>query len=99
MWQATWETLQYVVYGILGIGGLGIILSLVLIIGFYMVLGGKTGGSVRKKSFLIAFGFLLVFIGLLLTQLPRSDPWVGLISPMVMIVGFVFLGTGYRIQV
>jgi hypothetical protein len=86
-------------YGALGIGAIGVILSLVLIIGFYIVLGGKTGGSVRKKSFLIAFGFLLVFVGLILTQLPKTDPWVGLISPTVMIVGFTFLGTGYRIQV
>ncbi|NMC04094.1 MAG: hypothetical protein GYA24_02720 [Candidatus Lokiarchaeota archaeon] len=94
-----WNVLEYVMYGVLGIGAIGILLSLVLIIGFYFVLGGKTGGSVRKKSFLIAFGFLLVFVGLLLTQLPRTDPWIGLISPTVMIIGFTALGTGYRIQV
>jgi hypothetical protein len=99
MWASAWQTLEYVMYGALGIGAIGVILSLVLIIGFYIVLGGKTGGSVRKKSFLIAFGFLLVFVGLILTQLPKTDPWVGLISPTVMIVGFTFLGTGYRIQV
>ncbi|MEX2680480.1 MAG: hypothetical protein Q6373_002685 [Candidatus Sigynarchaeota archaeon] len=93
-----WNVLEYVMYGVLGIGGIGFILALVLIIGFYMYLGGKTSGSVRKKSFLIAFGFMLVFIGLVLTQLPKDNPWMGLVSPTVMIVGFVFLGTGYRIQ-
>jgi len=94
-----WEPLQYVMYGVLGIGAIGLILALVLIIGFYLVLGAKTSGSVRKKSLLIAFGFMLVFIGLVLTQLPKDNPWMGLISPTMMIVGFVFLGTGYRIQV
>ncbi|MBN2152670.1 MAG: hypothetical protein JW839_14560 [Candidatus Lokiarchaeota archaeon] len=95
-----WETLEYAMYGVLGIGAIGLVLALVLIIGFYLVLGGKTSGSVRKKSILIAFGFMLVIIGLLLTQLPKEgNPWIGLISPSVMIVGFIFLGTGYRIQI
>ena len=66
--------------------------------GFYLVLGVKASGSIRKKSFLIAFGFILVFTGLFLTQLPGSEAWISLISPSVMILGFILLVTGYRIQ-
>jgi len=98
--DASWKALIYPMYAICVLGILGALLFMLLIVGFYMVLGFKTGGSVRKKSLLIAFGFMLVFVGLALTQVSKGyGPWVSLLSPSVMIIGFVFLGTGYRIQV
>ena len=72
-----WDFLQYLMYGVCGIGFIGailfVILFVILIIGFYAVLGIKTSGTVRKKSLFISFGFLLVYVGLILTQAPDIE--------------------------
>jgi hypothetical protein len=98
--DASWKALYYPMIAICVLGILGTLLFILLIVGFYMVLGFKTSGSIRKKSLLIAFGFICVFVGLALTQVSKGyGPWVSLLSPSVMLVGFAFLVTGYRIQV
>ncbi len=97
MGSDTWNLLTIVMDVIGGFGILGAILFALLIIGFYVILGIKGSGFVRKKSTFIWLGFLLVFIGLGLTQM--REGWFSLISPLTMILGFIFLASGYQMEI
>ncbi len=93
----TWIILTIIMDFIAGVGFLGAGLFIVLIIGFYVVLGVKGSGFVRKKSTFIWLGFLLVFVGLALTQVRGG--WLSLFSPITMILGFIFLVSGYQMEI
>ena len=92
-----WNVLNVVMNVICAIGIVGAILFAFLIIGFYVILGIQGSGIVRKKSTFIWLGFVLVFIALGLTQI--REGWLALLSPIVMILGFVFLTLGYRMEI
>lgn len=95
--SVTWNLLTIIMDIIGGLGILGAILFALLIIGFYVILGIQGSGIVKKKSTFIWLGFILVFVGLGLTQMRGG--WLNLLSPITMILGFILLASGYQMEI
>ncbi|HMF34041.1 MAG TPA: hypothetical protein VKK79_21630 [Candidatus Lokiarchaeia archaeon] len=95
--SSLWNVLFGIMIAIIVVGGLGAVLFILIIIGFYTLLAIKGSGFVRKKSAFISIGFILTFVGLALTQVKGG--WWSLLSPVTMIIGFLLLAAGYRLQI
>ena len=70
----------------------------------YLYVGLKGTGQIKKNSFVIVFGFLIFFIGILLNSttvreilgILGSTSITAIISPLVLIIGFTLLARGFQ---
>ena len=81
------------------IGGLGVLLSLIGSFWFYVRLGLKSTGILRQKGFLIGFGILAMYIGILAGQLLGDlGEWFLVAEPILICVGAWMCIRGLQIQ-
>jgi hypothetical protein len=97
-WNEYWT---YVAYPGIGLFAISALISMFGSFIFYIRLGMKATGSIKKKGFLIGFGMILIYASLIIgSQVSQKiGGWAGaILGPGVMIIGGSMVLIGHRIQ-
>jgi hypothetical protein len=94
VWEDYWTYIAFVGVGIFGFSALFSMFGSFL---FYLRLGIKSTGIIRKKGFLIGFGIIFLYIGILVGT--SLDDWMSIVfGPGIMIVGGIMVLIGHKIE-
>jgi hypothetical protein len=93
-WDEYWT---WAAYPGVGIGGLGVVISIIGSFWFYIRLGLKSTGMIRTKGYLIGFGIFLMYIGILVGQF--MEGWLVVLNPLTIVIGAWMVIRGQKIQI
>ena len=97
-WIEIWTLIAYPGIAVFAIAALFSMFGSFL---FYIRLGIRGTGSIKRKGYLIGFGIILMYIALLAGSQVASDigGWAGaILGPGVMILGSLMVIVGHRIE-
>jgi len=83
------------------LGLVGFLISFLAFIRFYLKLAIASTGAIRKKSLIITFGILFMYVSLIGGNLSRNN-FIGtpleLLGPVLLILGIIILIYGFQIK-
>jgi len=93
--------LQIIIAIILLISVVGLLISILAFLYFYLKVAISSTGAVRKKAFLVTFGIFFIYFSLIGGNLTRpnvTDTPFELIGPICLILGIVILIYGFKLK-